>query len=568
MRSARFPAALLLAALAFTACDKDDEGSGGLFDPDRGRDGGGTADTPRGTGLLQGGNPSTTPVQATFGFGSSQLPASVDLTPHFPPIGDQGSYGTCVAWAVGYNFKTAINAIDAGEQGNALADPAKQGSARYLFTAVPDADKGTDCNGMLFDPAFEVMQNKGLATLAEVPYTNLGNCSQQLAESSWDGMAADNKVQSYRRVDGSLEAIKRSLHDKMPVVFGAKLGSAFNQWTGDGVLDTEGTFDPNFQHAYHAMVIAGYDDRKGARGAFRVLNSWASTWGDAGGIWIDYDFFLREMLMKADDGTAFLYIATNGQAANPDDGGRTNPPSGGTAELLAWVSEDVESAQTGTERERFVSYDIYNFGDRAAEAAREWDMYYVYYNAYDANDWGVLLQNTLTSSVSELTCAAGGCKVPVDIAPNSSLGIALFGSENIGQTYQMPAVSGEYFLLLIADAEEEIDEYDEFDNYFFPSLVPIAFDGGVIGRQRAADLTSSDKLSARGAGALLTGNTVDVARLQSRELRPEAPAGNAYTVEEVKTLLERAHQSGAFDARVSEMKARRTADVSALSPTR
>ncbi|HOP14581.1 MAG TPA: hypothetical protein PLH09_11455, partial [Lentimicrobium sp.] len=30
------------------------------------------------------------------------LPASVDLSGKFPPIGDQGEYGTCVTWAVGY----------------------------------------------------------------------------------------------------------------------------------------------------------------------------------------------------------------------------------------------------------------------------------------------------------------------------------------------------------------------------------------------------------------------------------------------------------------------------------
>jgi hypothetical protein len=37
-----------------------------------------------------------------------QAPSSVDLTttPWFPPIGDQGSQGSCVAWAVGYYTKT------------------------------------------------------------------------------------------------------------------------------------------------------------------------------------------------------------------------------------------------------------------------------------------------------------------------------------------------------------------------------------------------------------------------------------------------------------------------------
>ena len=33
------------------------------------------------------------------------LPSAVDFTDKFPPIGDQGQYGTCVAWAAGYNLK-------------------------------------------------------------------------------------------------------------------------------------------------------------------------------------------------------------------------------------------------------------------------------------------------------------------------------------------------------------------------------------------------------------------------------------------------------------------------------
>ena len=38
----------------------------------------------------------------------------VSLEEKFPPIGDQGSYGTCVTWAVGYNLKTSLNAIEKG----------------------------------------------------------------------------------------------------------------------------------------------------------------------------------------------------------------------------------------------------------------------------------------------------------------------------------------------------------------------------------------------------------------------------------------------------------------------
>jgi hypothetical protein len=43
------------------------------------------------------------PSDINLGIGNGTLPSSVDLREHFPPIGNQGNYGTCVAWAVGYN---------------------------------------------------------------------------------------------------------------------------------------------------------------------------------------------------------------------------------------------------------------------------------------------------------------------------------------------------------------------------------------------------------------------------------------------------------------------------------
>ncbi len=541
MRFSNFLFFLLMAfGLTLTSCEKDDDSSA-MPDPNGG--GGTQSDLPYGTGLLPNGTASTTPVQANFSFGTGTMPNSVDLTQYLPPIGNQGTYGTCVAWAVGYNFKTAINAIEAGLSTSALADPSKQGSPRYLFTSVPDGQKSADCNGMLFDPAFDILQNKGLATQAAVPYENLGNCAQQLADPSWDAAAASNKVANYRRVDGSVEAIKRTLADKMPIVVGAKLGTAFQEWRGDGVLDTEGTFDPNFQHAYHAMAIVGYDNSKGANGAFRLVNSWGD-WGDGGFIWIDYNFFMNNMLMRDQNNSAFLYIATNAKGSNPDDNQPT-PPSGGNPELVTWMFDEYVDNQ-GSGQDRIANYDIYNFGDQAASAATNWDIYYVYYNAYDANDWGVLFHNRLTTSVTDVSCDDTGCDINIDLKANSSLGLQLFGKEGFDQGYRMPNISGEYFLMMVADGEEEIAEYDEFDNYFFPSLEPISIDGGVIG------LTGNGNQNGLNAQRdLLRGNAVATQRLQSGELRPEAPRGNAYSPSELKQLLNAARRSGELDRKAA-----------------
>ena len=54
-------------------------------------------------------------VNLGFTLNSDNLPSSVDLKPYFPPIGDQGQYGTCVAWAVGYNHKSFLEAKENGD---------------------------------------------------------------------------------------------------------------------------------------------------------------------------------------------------------------------------------------------------------------------------------------------------------------------------------------------------------------------------------------------------------------------------------------------------------------------
>ena len=60
------------------------------------------------------------------GFGNcDNLPVSVSLVSKFPPVGNQAEFGTCVAWAVGYNAKSALEAIDRGLSTSQLSQAAK-----------------------------------------------------------------------------------------------------------------------------------------------------------------------------------------------------------------------------------------------------------------------------------------------------------------------------------------------------------------------------------------------------------------------------------------------------------
>jgi C1A family cysteine protease len=218
------------------------------------------------------------------------LPGMVSLEAFFPPIGDQENKGTCVAWAVGYNLKTALNAIENHWTPEQLENADYQTSPKDLFLCISPNQKGTNCEGTCFEPAFAALMSDGVASMQAVPYKNLGGCN-----GTKTGNPA-NKIANFSRIVSEsekprVEHIKAYLNDTVPLVFGAKLGDRFMSWSGGGVINSD-TYLYSGMHASHAMVLSGYDDSKHA---FRVRNSWGAAWGDEGSIWVDYDFFCNEM---------------------------------------------------------------------------------------------------------------------------------------------------------------------------------------------------------------------------------------------------------------------------------
>jgi hypothetical protein len=234
------------------------------------------------------------------------LPDKVSLEAFFPPIGDQDNNGTCVAWAVGYNLKTALNAIEKHWTPQQLASAAYQTSPKDLWLCIPQSQKGQNCSGTCFEPAFAALMSDGVATMQDVPYNNLGNCNGTKAGNP------DNKIASFSRIVSEtekprIEHIKAYLNDTIPLVFGAKLGDRFLNWSGDGVINYD-TYNYTGMHANHAMALSGYDDSKNA---FRVRNSWGTAWGDEGSIWVDYNFFRNELCYA-------VFVAQNTQKQSPE----------------------------------------------------------------------------------------------------------------------------------------------------------------------------------------------------------------------------------------------------------
>lgn len=225
----------------------------------------------------------------------------VMLEQFFPPIGDQGQRGTCVAWATGYNIKTALNAIQNKWTPEQLADPAYQTSPKDLWYGI--RSHGSNCNGANFEPACEALIHNGAATMKQVPYGDMRPCEGTCKGDAGNTLASYGTIYEEGGTVPSVQIVKAYLRDSIPLLFGARLGSEFMACSSADVIRSD-TYNYTGMHQYHAMALVGYDD---SLHAFRIRNSWGTHWGDEGSAWVDYDFFLNKFCIG-------LFVLKNGEA--------------------------------------------------------------------------------------------------------------------------------------------------------------------------------------------------------------------------------------------------------------
>jgi len=476
---------------------------------------------------------------------SGDLPPSASLEIRFPPIGDQGQYGTCVAWATGYNLKTSLNAIDKGWNSTDLSNKANQTSPKDLWFAIDNSKKGSGCNGTNFEPALEALVSKGAASLSSVPY-NMGSCSGSPVGNSGDKLANYRKIAYNSAMSGSgsgsggmsLDNFKSYLAQNRPILIGAKLGDRFMRWNSSSVISSDTYNDPGMQHAYHAMVLVGYDDSKNA---FRVRNSWGPSWGDKGSIWVSYDFFLNSFLF-----TAFV-------AQNP--GTSVSSAANGESlltgyDLLAANALDLPDPGRKSPLARVFSYDVYNSGTETISAKQKWTVLYIYYNAFNANDFDIIFEDYYTDEFGEGDGeyngkALGGWWNNVNLEPGRKVGEAEFGEEGFLISYDMPKITGRYYLVVYADAYDKIEESDEDNNFYFIGAEggkPLEFENGI---------RRSEPASARILAKKASSGKVEATAKSVQEI---GGSPNAYTPEEVRKLVLKSKRNGVLAKKTAEYR--------------
>ena len=247
--------------------------------------------------------------------GTNNLPASIDnsQSPYFPPVGNQGSIGSCVAWAqVYYQFTYTMN-----KQRNVPSTAENAYSPKFVYNIANDAID----NGLIYNEAYDILKYNGAPTLSTLPYDD-NWLSWSTTEEVWLE-AIKSQIKSYQKFEdiGTNETQITSADDEDLITIKTALANeevlAFSTFAYSFTVEklkTNASAPENAKfegqevvtHLYdsqgaHRMALVGYNDNiwtdinknnvvdKGEMGAFKIVNSWGPDYGNKGFIWVAYD---------------------------------------------------------------------------------------------------------------------------------------------------------------------------------------------------------------------------------------------------------------------------------------
>ena len=406
------------------------------------------------------------------------LSDNVDLSRYFPPIGDQGQYGTCVAWATGYAMKTSLNAKQNNWSSSQLSSASNQTSPIDLWHLIDKNSKNSGCNGSNFEPAMDAIKKNGVASMSSVPFTGktmkcdnvtgTGNSSNKLGE--YKVIAYNSEMGGGKAYGMTVSNFKYWLNQGYPVLIGAELGENFMKWNSSSVI-TSDTKGYQGQHAYHALVVVGYSDSKQA---FRIRNSWDTSWGDDGSIWVGYSHFINQFCFGG-------WVACNpSQSLASPEKLESSLRSSYQADLAAHIVADYENAD-GT---RTLEYNILNEGTSTLPASKKWSVVYMLYKQKRINEHYVLMHDYYGTEVANGKIAqneegvaafkSASTITNVTLAPGSSVAEALGGSV-LKFNYKLPndadgnPLNGKYYMVLMVNSFGDYKDTDLDNNYSFVS---------------------------------------------------------------------------------------------------
>jgi len=251
----------------------------------------------------------------------SLLPKSVDNSTlqYFPGIRDQGGLGSCVPFSATYYTLTYMTAMARGWDASNPADNTTKFSPKWTYNMVND---GVDGGANLLE-VMSVLADHGAPTWAEVPYS--GSTSPlNYREWVYDNPQIWRNAIQYRPNDmgyvsdvastDGMQRVKTLLANGYLLNYSTYINSWQYRTIGNDPSTTDDDYAVGKKAAYwvngteggHVMAVVGYDDSiwvdvnsngsvdSGEKGAFRIANSWGTSWSpggvnDGGFTWLAYD---------------------------------------------------------------------------------------------------------------------------------------------------------------------------------------------------------------------------------------------------------------------------------------
>lgn len=217
--------------------------------------------------------------------------SDISSEPYFPAVGNQGSQGSCAAWAMTYYAYGYLESKD-----NLWTD-ASSGNPDHLMSPAWTFNKANGGgDGSWMSDNGRIIQDWGTATLAAMPYYDSDSYSWG-SQEAWR-MAPLHRASEVYLLDysgeGTVTSVKNLLSNQVPVTFALdayEFGPSFSD--GNKVMSAAEYSSYNLNHA---QTFVGYDDAvsdDGEIGAFKVVNSWGTHDGytDHGYYWMTYECF-------------------------------------------------------------------------------------------------------------------------------------------------------------------------------------------------------------------------------------------------------------------------------------
>jgi len=225
-------------------------------------------------------------VPVALGARSFRDLANVDLTGEMPPVGNQGGQGSCASWSTAYYHRTQL---EYRERHWDLTDPLHRFSAAFAYNQV---NGGADY-GSGFDDNMSLICEQGCANTVDCPYDDR-DCT------SWPSESAYLHAIPFRTRDWSWFGTEDTTGINMVkqlLANGSTVCLAISVW---GNFDNISAYHYTYcasdrtgsNRGGHLVTFVGYDDTlttHDGTGAFRMVNSWGTGWGQSGYFWMSYE---------------------------------------------------------------------------------------------------------------------------------------------------------------------------------------------------------------------------------------------------------------------------------------